>query len=152
MPKPEPGKIAPALVAAYRATRYRVFLGDEAVTLRLHGPDEQTAALLADHDAVQAVLLTAWNPLSQPTPVLANERRQRELTAESSRRWTVLEGEGRSLDGRWPAEPSLLILGIDLLAARTLANRFQQLAFVLIDQRGMAHLIATDPDRQRDLG
>ena len=53
-------------------------------------------------------------------------------------------GEGKGDDGAWPAEPSLLILGVGEDEAAALARRFGQAAFVYGDRGAAARLVWTD--------
>lgn len=57
----------------------------------------------------------------------AHARLGAELAAAGYR---VVEGAGEDPDGRWPAEPSYLVLGMDLEAARELGRRYGQNAIV----------------------
>jgi hypothetical protein len=87
--------------------------------------------------------LTAYNPASRKLDKEENVRRQRELIdAVRDRGLAFLEGEGIGADTRWPAEPSILILGIESDAARALGRQFGQLAIVVGRAGQPARLVA----------
>ena len=118
------------LIAAYRATEYRVFT-DPAFVLRI---GERCAALddlLAHTGAAGAAFLTAWNPYSEPTAFTVNTARQAELMEiVKAKGWRHVQGEGRGPDPDWPPEPSILVIGPDRGEARALAREFRQHAIV----------------------
>jgi hypothetical protein len=112
------------LEAAYRATDYRV---DDApggpFVIRIG----ERCDRLAD---VDWAFVTACNPRSQRLSDEQNARRMTELETVVGGRWLFYPGHGAGRDGRWPPEPSLLIVGIVESDAVELARRFGQNAFV----------------------
>jgi hypothetical protein len=76
-----------------------------------------------------------------------NVRRQQELIkAVQDRGLAYLDGEGIGEDATWPAEPSILILGIQADDARALGRQFGQLAIVVGRTGQPARLVAcADP-------
>lgn len=123
-------RIAPDTVRAYLETEYHVF-GEPAFTLQVGEP---SPALLAAHRRwrVQcSALLTACNPLSGMVDEAANVLRQDALGRELSRLgFACLEGVGRHPSNGWPAEPSFLVMGLNLDTARNFGTRFDQNAVV----------------------
>jgi hypothetical protein len=120
------------LIAAYRATEYRVF-AVPAFVLRIGERCPLLDALLARTRAAGAAFLTAWNPYSEPAPVAVNAARQAELVAlVKDNGWLHLPGEGRGADFDWEPEPSILLIGPDRDEARALARDFRQHAIVWI--------------------
>lgn len=121
------GSVIPrATIEAYLATEYRVG-GNLRFTLligqRHHGLD----ALLAGQKAGSAAVLTAWNPYSKPCTNADNERAQGKLVEElGCRGLDHFSGHGADPTGKWPAEDSRLVLGIDLAVAAELGSRFRQ--------------------------
>lgn len=113
----------PALLRAYRATRYAV--GTSPVRIGRRAPDLDT--LLRLFGQCQAALITAWNPLSRRMPEAWNHRMQHRLRM-CVRRWTVREAAG-SL-GRW-REAHLCVLA-DPRPCLVLARRFRQRAIVVL--------------------
>ncbi len=92
------------LIAAYRATEYRVFASPPFV-LRIGEHCAALDALLAGTGATGAAFLTAWNPYSEPAPLAVNVARQAELIdIVEARGWRHWPGEGRGADPDWPPE------------------------------------------------
>jgi hypothetical protein len=120
----------PSLAAAYRATRYRVEHPDGPFVLRIGVRSRTLDRLLTRHGHHTWAFLTAWNPLSEITPPEQNAARQAWLEHDASRRWwPIFAGRGEG-DG-WPAEVSLLILGISEFDASSLARIYRQAAVVV---------------------
>jgi hypothetical protein len=132
----------PELIAAYVRTEYRV--EDSGFSFTMH-VDEPSAPLRACHAAFAvhcSAFITAWNPRSEAVPRSVNEaamsRLERELESLHLR-W--LRGEGVDPVGEWPGEPSVLVLGLDQVAAITLGRTFEQNAVVCAAADGIARLV-----------
>jgi hypothetical protein len=128
---------------AYRRTTYVARTG--LVEIRI-SPGRRNAALdglLNERRLREWAYLTAYNPASQRLAEEENVRRQRELVdAVRDRGLTFLDGEGIGDDAQWPAEPSILILGIESDDARALGRQFGQLAIVVGRTGQPARLVA----------
>ena len=123
--------IAPELVAAYRATEYRVGSGRDAFVLRIDARSEPLARLYGACGASCAAFMTACNPHSRVQAAEANRAaiaRLREVLGASACR--LIEGAGVDPSGVWPAEASVLALGLGLEDAKALGRRFDQNAIV----------------------
>ncbi len=117
--------------AAYRATDYVVEAPDGAFVLRVDEPSAALAALHARYGAEGSAFVSAWNPGSAPAAARTNDaahRRLLDVLRAGGQR--VFEGWGRDPTGAWPAERSLLVLGIGAAAARSLAADFGQRALL----------------------
>lgn len=139
--------LAPALLAAYRATAFHVF-AQPPFALRIDERSKAVAALMAAHDASCAAFITAWNPESEPTSDAANAEAQRRLAAAVERggyKW--LPGEGRGATSDWPAEESLLVLGLPRGKAKELGRTFRQNAVVWVGTDAVPELILLPTDR-----
>ena len=130
------------LLDAYRRTEYRVLDGDNPFVMRV---DEECAPLRRCHEAFAvrcASFLTAWNPCSTPTPYAVNdaamERLSHDVVALGLR---ALPGIGVDPAGQWPGEPSLLVLGLDVPAALTLARAYRQHAIICAGSDAVPHLV-----------
>jgi hypothetical protein len=118
------------LETAYRATRYRVEHPDGSFVLRIGVRSRTLDRLLTRHGHRTWAFVTAWNPLSEITPSEQNAAWQSRLEYDASRRWgPIFAGRGEG-DG-WPAEVSLLILGISEFDASELARNYRQAAVVV---------------------
>jgi hypothetical protein len=134
------------LLAAYRATRYRVAAPGRDLLLRVDRYDEQLAKLLREAWVDSAALITAWNPRSQRQEEARNRALQEQLVRE-------LEAAGHPcLPGRNEApleesvdwnEDSVLALDISLDQARVIAARYGQHAFLWIDREATPRLVLT---------
>ena len=100
--------------------------------------------LAAAHHVKTYTYITAYNPGSVAAPSEQNEIRQRELeqlVAESG--YLFYRGVGIG-DGDWPAEPSLLVLGVSEAEAAAMARRFGQAAVLFGEKGGPARLLWTE--------
>ena len=98
-----------------------------------HG--ERAAALdaLLEPGASEWAFITAWNPGSRRLSRPENERRQRELVRSISGRYRLYPGAGggdASGQEAWPAELSVLVLGIPLEEALGLGRAWGQHAIL----------------------
>ena len=130
--------IAAELLAAYTATDFVVFDGEEQWALHVGVASPRVDALLDRHDAPCATVVTAFNPRSRVLPPAANAARHRSLVRLLEEQGlTFLLGEGRDPSGRWTAETECIVFGISLAEGLEIARRFEQNAVVFIE-RGKA--------------
>ncbi|MET3654130.1 DUF3293 domain-containing protein [Dyella japonica] len=120
-----------ALLAAYRATEYRVRLArggwavihvDQPLPVELH-PLAQT---------LPWGFITAWNPRSELAPRATNRQAQHALLAHLRalpETMAIRPGVGVSGDGGWK-EPSFWVVGPTAATLDPLARRFGQLGYV----------------------
>jgi hypothetical protein len=133
--------LAPGLVQAYRETEYRVF-GTEPLVLSVGSASPELLALYQGHKITCAAFITACNPFSQELAPHENQRRQDELAKELSQRsLNYLDGVGQPPTGEWPGEPSFLILGLELEAAKSLGQSLEQNAIVWCGANGVPELV-----------
>lgn len=130
--------IPEATIHAYLATDYKVAAAQPFILkIGIASPE-----LMRLNRTDSAMLITAWNPLSEPTPTPENLAAQQKLLAEiDSRGLRHLDAEGCDPSGRWPCEPSLLVFGISLEAAKKLAAQFRQNGFVYAGGDAIPRLI-----------
>ena len=123
----------PALDSAYRATTYSVVMPDGGrLALRIGKPSDPLDLLLAATGHDHWAFVTACNPRSTRLDETANaERMERIAEIVRARGLRAIPGEGRGDGGDWPAEPSLLVLGMEELDAITLGRMFDQHAIVV---------------------
>ncbi|SOE81034.1 Protein of unknown function [Caballeronia arationis] len=121
--------IDPATIRAYRETHYCVE-GKAPITLRVGQRNEALAALHEATGVQSSAFVTAWNPFSQNCDDDSNARRQKALADElANLGFKVIEGVGRHPIDEW-GEPSFLVLGISLEAAKELGARCEQNAII----------------------
>lgn len=130
------------LERAYRRAVYRLELPAGPLDLEIDRPSAPLARLLCEHGVRCAAFLTAWNPGSVLTDPELNRAAQAALLEAVARLGhPTLPGVAVDPDGVWPNEDSVLVLGIDLTAARGLARRFGQNALVWIGAGAIPTLV-----------
>jgi hypothetical protein len=133
--------IDPGTLRAYEETHYHVFR-DVPITLRIGVAN----TLLADlHRAFQvdcSAFVTAANPLGVITDDALNVHRQAALANQlRSKGFQIIYGIGKHPSGHWPGEPSFLILGFPLDAAKQLGVELKQNAIVWCNDNAVPQLI-----------
>jgi hypothetical protein len=119
------------LVRAYRNTRYCVFDPNGSFELFIDRPSANLGELLKRGNWQSALFITAANPYSELLCEADNAVRHDELRdALHECAPSVIEGEGRGVDGNWPAERSFLALDVTHQKAIELGEAFQQNAVV----------------------
>jgi hypothetical protein len=122
---------ASALEAAYRATNYCVDGPGSRFVIQIGQVSAALDELLSIEGAMTWAYITACNPHSTKMPSALNAGWMCELeSAVLAAGYRFFRGEGVGQAGDWPAEPSLLILGIDMPSAMQLAREFEQNACV----------------------
>lgn len=100
------------------------------------------AALYAARGVDCCAYLTAYNPHSEPLSEATNALRQQALTRDiQTTGLDMIEGRGQHPDGAWPAEPSILVLGMHRDLACELGRKYEQNAIVLADSAARPELI-----------
>ena len=127
-----------SLVQAYRETQYRAHLkdagkdsGEESIVLKVDVTSAPLKGLHLRTGVDCSAFITACNPWSRALSDAQNAQRMQglmDVLRARSLRW--YPGTGQHPNNGWPAEPSLLVLGLSLAAARVLAASFEQNAFV----------------------
>lgn len=122
--------LRPELLAAYRNAEYVVVATPETV-LRVGHKSAELDALLDAEGAAGAAFITAANPGS----VVHTSRQNLMATAalvesQNALGYACYEGVGRDPTGAWPAEPSVLVVGISRAEAEALGRAFGQNAIV----------------------
>ncbi len=133
--------IHPDLIQAYAETEFRVL---EGMPFTLH-IGKVSNDLLVAHKRRRvdcSAFLTACNPFSQELTDEANGDRQKTLAKElASRSLEFVAGIGQHPSNQWSGEPSYLVFGLTLEAAKTLGARLEQNAIVWSGSDGMPQLI-----------
>ena len=118
------------LEKAYENADYVVFCEPELV-LKIGEPSPRLDAML--EQIPSAAFVTACNPGSEPRSDAQNRAAMEALEGlVRAAGCPHHPGEGRDPDGKWPAEPSLLVVGIYRENAEALGRLFGQNAIVFI--------------------
>jgi hypothetical protein len=129
------------LLAAYENADYVVF-GEPDIVLRVGEPSPRLDALLEAEGATAAAYITAANPRGEHRPDTRNApgvAALDDLLAAAG--YPRLPGEGRDPEGRWPAEPSVLVIGIYREHAEALGRLFGQNAIVFVEKGAAPQLV-----------
>ena len=136
--------LPPDLEHAYRLAHYVVFGAPELV-IRIGEKSAELDAILDEEGADTAAFLTAANPEG-----MLQEERWNELSAAALHQvladagYTCYAGEGRDPSGEWPAEPSVLAVGISRHEAEVIGGSYDQKALVFIEKGEAPELVALD--------
>jgi hypothetical protein len=129
--------LRPDLLAAYQKALYVVHGAPELV-IRIGERNEDLDALLEADGLDTAAYLTAANPGGELQSKMENELACAALhQALADAGCICYVGEGRDPEGDWPAEPSILALGISRHEAEVIGRSYEQNAIVFIE-RGRA--------------
>jgi hypothetical protein len=133
--------IPEATIKAYLATDYKV-MAAEPFVLNIGRASPELARWLKLNWTDSAAFITAWNPFGELAPDSENQSAQQKLLAEIKvMGLPYLDGAGQDPSGLWPGEPSFLVFGISLEAAKKLAGQFRQNGFVYAGSDATPRLI-----------
>ena len=128
----------PDLRAAYERAIYGIF-ASPGIEFRIGEPSDTLDAMMAMNHVHSAAFVSSANVHGASTP--ENEQRLAEYLLRSHvdglnapAKYRVYQGEGRDPEGKWSAEPSVLIMGILRKDAEELGRRLQQNAIVWIEK------------------
>ena len=120
----------PELDAAFRATCYRVDSAAGKFDLRIGVVNRAFDDFLRGQGVSCWGLVTAYNPGGVRCDE-QNAARQRRLLGRSQQLgWRCFAADNIADDGRWPLEPSVLILQVSEAELCALASEFSQAAIV----------------------
>ena len=135
-------RLPASLLAAWRATRYEVTGVESPFVLRVDEPSAALAVCHRDHDVACSAFITAWNPGGRLRAAAANGVAATALEERlRARGYRLLAGRGVDPTGRWPAEPSVLVLGLDRDAASVIARDFGQAGLVCAGADAVPRLV-----------
>lgn len=117
-----------SLFDAYKKTNYKVFQPE--LVIRIGKTNSCLNELLETSGDVVWAYITAFNPYSKVLSNEENKIRQNDLLTDVSNYKTHI-GHGVDEKEEWPAEDSVLILGITEADAVKLGDKYEQNAIVL---------------------
>lgn len=130
------------LISHYLAAQYQVWINASLVILQIGFQSAPLAALLQATGNRSAIYVTACNPAGELVSLQENQfamaRLYEKLLCYSNH---IYRGAGIDPSGKWPAEESLLALGIDLSIAKKIGDKFRQNAVIWIDSDAIPCLI-----------
>ncbi|MGO1079887.1 DUF3293 domain-containing protein [Inquilinus sp. CA228] len=132
------------LLEAYRDTRYLFIADGVEREVRIDRRNPEAEAWLTGRGAAGAGFVSADNPRSLLAPEAENEAaRQRLAEAVRRRGADAVPHTGAGLDGAWPPEHGLLVLGLPVAELTALAEAFGQNAIVWFAPSRPARLVPT---------
>lgn len=134
------------LLSAYLRTSFGVWTPDGEIILRCGHSSPDIDRLLERAGVSSWAYVTAYNPASRRLSAEENRARHDGLVAEVSSRFSVLHGEGVGDDGDWPAEPSVLVLGMGREEAARVGSQYGQNAVLVGALHEPAELLVCTPD------
>lgn len=130
-----------ALLEAYRNAEYVVF-GEPPLVLRIGERNPRLDSMLEAARKASAAFLTACNAHGERRSDTDNQAAQVRLErALEEKPYGCYPGEGRDPAGSWPAEPSLLVVGIPRAEAEALGRAFGQNAIVFAERGAAPELV-----------
>lgn len=133
--------IPPETILAYRETEFRVF-SETLVILRIAEKNDVLLDMYKTIGSDKCAFITACNPLGQLLDDHENIKLQRQLADELRlRSLNFIAGEGKHPVGDWPGEPSFLVFGLSLEAAKSLGKKLDQNAIVWCDLEAVPQLV-----------
>jgi hypothetical protein len=135
-------RVAPGLIAAYRAAHYQVTGASPPFVLMIDAPSAALADCHRVHGVECSAFLTAWNPGSVPTPSAENAAAGARLAQLLRARGHRLLA-GRSVDpaGNWEAEEGVLVLGMGSGEACAIGRAFGQAGLVHAERDAILRLV-----------
>jgi hypothetical protein len=132
--------LPPALIQAYRETRYKA--PGLQLTLVVDQPSPGLARAHRRNRSACSAVITACNPSSVALTSAENELRQKALAADlRSHSLPFVDAIGEHPSNGWQGEPSFLVFGLTLETARSLCTRLEQNGFVWSGADAVARLI-----------
>jgi hypothetical protein len=135
----------PTLRAAYERAIYAIF-ASPGIEFRVGEHSDILDAMMTMNHTRCAAFVSSATHRGVASP--ENERRLAEflLTShldglESGAKYRLYRGEGRDPEGKWSAEPSVLIMGIPRAEAESLGRRLEQNAIVYIEKGHAPELV-----------
>jgi hypothetical protein len=121
--------LPPGLIQAYRDTHYKAPGLD--LTLVVDPPNPELDLAHRRHRSGCSAFITACNPYSAELTSAENEVRQKNLASELGMHGLAfVDAIGQHPTNGWEGEPSFLVFGLTLEAAKTLCARLEQNGFV----------------------
>jgi hypothetical protein len=129
-------------LGAYEHANYAVARDGEPFVLRVGERSEAIRELHRSANVTSSAYITACNPLGQRRSNDENAKAMERLHAYlNDRRIQWIPGEGRGEDDSWPAEPSVLALGVSAEDATALCVEFEQNAVLAIGEDAIPRLV-----------
>lgn len=129
------------LIAAYSDADYVVECDSYSFVMRIGSHSQEMDDILQQHAATTMAIISAFNPLSNPTDEMINIQNTEKLGNELRQRFiSFKQGLSKSTHGEWP-EKNFIVIDIDLDTAKEIGKHYKQNAIVFYEKGGVAKLI-----------
>ena len=131
----------PDLRRAYENAVYAIF-ASPGVEFRIGKPSDVLDAMMAMNRVRSAAFVSSAT--ARGAASLENERRLADFLLRAQTAglaYRIYQGEGRDPEGKWNAEPSVLIMGIPRGEAEALGRKLEQNAIVWIEKGQAPELV-----------
>lgn len=125
------------LIEAYNTTEYKLYR--PAIIITVGQLNKELDKLLLENNETEWTYITSCNPFSRDCLEHENKKYYESLLQHVSD-YKHYEGEGQGIDTTWPAEKSILIIGISESQAIEIGNKYNQNAIVLGKYEQVAEL------------
>lgn len=133
--------IEPDLIAAYKATEYLVN-GAPPFGLQVGSQCQELLALYKKSRVDCCAFISACNPFSEQLDPAVNIDRQAGVVHEvQGRGLSFIAGIGQHPSNNWPGEPSFLVLGLSMEAAKPMGRKHGQNAIVWCGPDALPRLV-----------
>jgi len=123
--------ITPELIAAYKSTDFEVQTPEAGIVLKADQTNPDFDKFLQSRGVATSVIITAWNPWSEPRSHGENEESQRIMEDQMRNAgFILLPAAGVDPTGDWEPEQSCCALGMTGEEGILWGARFQQNAVI----------------------
>ena len=137
--------LSPELKRAYEQAVYAIF-ASPGIEFRVGEASDTLDAMMAINHVRCAAFVSSATARGEPSS--ENRRRLEDFLLRAhvgdvaaARKYRVYQGEGRDPGGKWPAEPSVLIMGITRDEAEALGRKLEQNAIVYLEKGAAPELL-----------
>jgi len=116
------------LIEAYNATEYKVY--SPAIIITVGKLNKYLDQFLLENNKTDWTYITSCNPFGRDCSEDENKNYYESLLQHVSS-YKYYEGEGQGIDTTWPAEKSILIIGISVSQAIEVGNKYNQNAILV---------------------
>lgn len=121
----------PELIAAYKSTNFEVHTPEAIIILKADQPNPEFDRFLQGRGIATSVIITAWNPWSEPRSREENEENQCIMEGQlRNAGFILLPSAGVDPTGDWEPEQSCCALGMTEEEGILWGVRFQQNAVI----------------------
>ncbi|MGH7739488.1 MAG: DUF3293 domain-containing protein [bacterium] len=127
---------------AYQRTLCQVNARPKGWILQVGKPSKPLLEIYEEEGFSAAAFITAYNPRGQKISAVQNRKAQKALLEDiREKKYAFIPALGKDPKGEWDGEPSFLVFGISLKAAKDLGRKYRQNAILFAGRNGRPRLI-----------